>query len=150
MPYLALMRSRLWSLFVAVAWPVLGDEPAAVPLAELAKKAELVVRGKVESKSIQRDAEGRIFTSVNLVVEEVLKGKAKGSNLKVAHSGGILGEKRAQTVGQVEYAIGEELIGFYVFNEKGEALTLNLAQGKISLRAENATEVKARVVEALK
>jgi hypothetical protein len=35
--------------------------------------------------------------------------------------------------GQVEYVIGEEIVGFYVLNQRGEPVTIGLCQGKFDV-----------------
>lgn len=131
MPYLALMRSGLWILICALALPLFASEPAKPSIPELTRAADLIIRGKVESKTVQRDETGRIFTSVRVLVQEVWKGDPKQQIITVVHSGGTLGERRLETIGQVSYAIDEEFVGFYQWNERGQAVTVGLAQGKL-------------------
>jgi hypothetical protein len=128
------MRTRVLMMLCVLAWPIFGYDGAALSIGELARKADLVARGKVVSSAVERDGEGRILTRVKIAVEEVLKGAPKEPLLTVALSGGTLGERRAVTGGQVTYAIGEEVVGFYIWNERGEAVTLSLAQGKFRVR----------------
>ena len=113
----------------------------AVPLSidQLTEQSEVVLRGKVLSKSCQRDPEGRIYTKVELQVDEVGKGTVAEKRFTVVHGGGVLGEKRVKVSGQVEYAIGEEVVVFLVLNQRGEGVTLSLAQGKFHLWKDDAT-----------
>lgn len=128
---------RLWfglALAVLWAWPVAADDAIPMPISELAQRAQLIVRGKVEGKSVRRDAEKRIFTEVNLAVQEVWKGDPKGPLLKVVQGGGVLGEEKVVVVGQVDFRLGEEVVGFFVWNPRGEAVTLSMSQGKFLVK----------------
>ena len=112
--------------------PGVGVASDAVPMsvAELTRRADLVVLGKVEGKEIKRDAQQRIFTEVRLAVQEVWKGDPKKPLLTVVQGGGILGGHKAVVDGQVSYEPGEQVVGFFVWNERGEAVTLSMSQGK--------------------
>ncbi len=99
-------------------------------IAELTDRAQVVVLGTVLSKTCVRDDTGRIFTRVELQVSEVWKGSVASKVLSVVHGGGTLGERQSVVSGQVDYAIGEEVAGFFVLNQRGEAVTIGLAQGK--------------------
>src|SRR3989442_2465869 len=105
----------------------------------LTGESALVVRATVLSKSCQRDPAGRIFTKVELEVAEVWKGSIATNRFTVVHGGGILGDRKATVSGQVEYGIGEEVVAFLVFNQRGEGVTLGLAQGKFHIGREAGT-----------
>jgi hypothetical protein len=114
-----------------------------VPLSieDLTAKSQLVVHGTVLSKSCQRDSAGRIYTKVDLKVSEIWKGTWTGNHLTVVHGGGILGEERVEVSGQVEYQMGEQVVAFIVFNQRGEGVTLGLAQGKFHVWKDSAHEI---------
>jgi hypothetical protein len=103
-------------------------EPLSIE--QLAEGSTLVVRGTVLSKSCQRDPAGRIYTKVDLQVVEVWKGWLATNRFTIVHGGGILGEQKATVSGQVEFGIGEDVVAFLVLNQRGEGVTLGLAQGK--------------------
>lgn len=107
-----------------------ADDAIPMSVADLTRHADLIVLGKVEGKEIKRDAQQRIFTEVRLAVQEVWKGDPKKPLLTVVHGGGILGGQKAAVTGQVSYEPGELVVGFYVWNERGEAVTLSMSQGK--------------------
>jgi len=109
---------------------------------QLTRESALVVRAIVLSKSCQRDPAGRIFTTVELGIAEVWKGSLATNRFTVVHGGGILGDRKATVSGQVEYGIDEEVVTFIVFNERGEGVTLGLAQGKFHIKQEAATGEK--------
>ncbi len=125
----------LWLFFVCLAFllPTLALDQRPIAIAELTQKADLVIRGRVLSKTCQKDSDGRIYTTVELAVLEVWKGKPQGQIQKVVHGGGIVGEERSMVPGQVDYKLEEEVVAFLVFNPRGEAVTLGLSQGKFDV-----------------
>src|SRR2546425_10487824 len=110
-----------------------------LPIEQLAQESAFILQGTVLSKSCQRDLAGRIFTKVELEVAEVWKGSIATNRFTVVHGGGILGDRKATVSGQVEYGIGEEVVAFLVFNQRGEGVTLGLAQGKFQIQQEAGT-----------
>ena len=106
---------------------------------QLTRESALVVRATVLSKSCQRDPAGRIYTKVELEVAEIWKGSLPTNRFTVVHGGGILGDRKATVSGQVEYGIGEGVVAFVVFNQRGEGVTLGLAQGKFHIGKEAQT-----------
>jgi hypothetical protein len=104
----------------------------------LAAHAELVVHGTVVSTTVQRDPEGRIYTSVQLQVTEVWKG-ATTNRFTLVHGGGILGEQGQSVSGEAGYEVGEELVSFMVVNKRGEGVSLGLSQGKFKVSKDPAT-----------
>ena len=114
-------------------------EADPLSIEQLTQKSALVVRGVVLSKSCQRDPAGRIYTRVALQVAEVWKGSLATNQFTIVHGGGILGAEKAAVSGQVEYRIGEEIVAFLVLNQRGEGVTLGLAQGKFHVWQEPET-----------
>lgn len=106
---------------------------------QLADQSALVVRGTVLSESCQRDPAGRIYTKIELQVGEVWKGALATNRFTIVHGGGILGGEKSVVSGQVEYGIGEEVVAFLVLNQRGEGVTLGLAQGKFHVWQEPGT-----------
>ena len=103
-----------------------------LPIEELARSADVVLRGEVISRRCDRDARGRLTTHIELAVSEVWKGTQTG-RFTVVQAGGTLGEERQTIIGQAEYRIGEEVVAFLAVNRFGEGVTLGLAHGKFSL-----------------
>jgi hypothetical protein len=127
---------RLLIKFLLLAVFAAGIESAQfVPLSieDMARQAELIVRGRVLEKTYNRDAEGRIYTSIRLEVLETWKGKTPSSPITLVHSGGKYEGRVAAISGQVEYTPGEEVAAFLVLNSRSQAVTLGLAQGKFHL-----------------
>jgi hypothetical protein len=116
-----------------------GTQFAVLPIEKLAERAQLILQGKVLSKTTLRDEKGRIYTKIELQVDEVWKGGLATNRFTIVQGGGTLGERRVEVSGQVEYAIGEEVVAFLVLNARGEGVTLGLAQGKFEIWRESAT-----------
>jgi hypothetical protein len=108
-------------------------------LAELRDKAALVVHGRVLDKIALRDARGRIYTEVTLGAGEIWKGTVAGDRLTIVLVGGVIGEDRTFVPGQADYRVGEEVVAFLRLNQRGEAVTIGLAQGKFEVWSEAAT-----------
>ena len=113
-----------------------------LPIAELSQKADLVVLGTVQSKSSHRDAEGRIYTKIELQVSETWKGTRSDASLTIYQGGGTVGNERVEVSGEAEYGIGEEVVAFLVLNPRGQPITLALAQGKFHVWKDKQTSEK--------
>jgi hypothetical protein len=128
------LRSALAALvFCLGATGVFGGNIIPLSVEELSVRAQLVLRGSVLTKSVQRDEAGRIYTRVELAITEVWKGNLSTNRFTVVHGGGVLGEQRARVSGQVEFSVGEEVVAFLVRNSRGEGVCLGLAQGKFEV-----------------
>jgi len=129
-------------LFCFLAAGARGVEMRAMPVAELTQKAELVVAGKVLSKTSQRDEAGRIYTKIQLEISETWKGDAATNVLTVVHGGGTVGDERLVVSNQVEFEPGEEVVAFLVFNQRREGVCLGLSQGKFHVWNDSRTGEK--------
>jgi hypothetical protein len=123
-------------LFALILFPL--------PLEKLTQKADLVLQGTIQSLTVKRDPAGRIYTEVDLEPAEIWKGALPSNGLKIVHGGGTLGERRQIISGQVEFRVGEEVVLFLIFNQRQEALTIGLAQGKFEIFEEETGEKLAR------
>jgi hypothetical protein len=127
-------RSFILRLLVAslllLSPPLRAEQMVPLSIARLAAKAQLIVQGKVLSTTVQRDAEGRIYTAVQLQVDEVWKGSLATNQFTIVHGGGVLGDQVATVSGQANYAVGEEVVAFLVLNQRGEGVSVGLSQGK--------------------
>jgi len=108
----------------------------------LAAKADIVLKGTVLSRTCERDPAGRIFTRVEIDVTDLWKGAISSTPFQIVHGGGVLGDRQSVVDGQVEYAIGEEVVVFLVRNTRGEGVTLGLKQGKFHVWKDAQTGVK--------
>lgn len=97
---------------------------------ELARDADAVVHGRVMAVEASRGADGRVRTVVTLKVADVWKGKGISGTCLVEAGGGILGEVEVRALGQVEYAVGDEVVAYLVRSPSGMWVTLGMAQGQ--------------------
>jgi hypothetical protein len=140
---------RLEFLWLAILLTFAGQNGALavsmrpMSLEELIKKAQLVVHGKVLSKTVQRDIDGQIITRIELEVIETVKGGLTDARFFIVQSGGVLGDEFTTVSGQEHYEVGEEVVAFLVFNQRGEGVTLGLAQGKFHVEEDK--DIKERV-----
>jgi hypothetical protein len=100
---------------------------------DLSGRAERIVHGRVLSKSVQRDSEGRIFTRVELTVIEHWRGAAEANRFTIVHAGGVLGERGLVVSGGEEFGIDEEVVVFVTLNGRGEGVCVGMAQGKFKV-----------------
>ncbi|MBM3823286.1 MAG: hypothetical protein FJ404_10435 [Verrucomicrobia bacterium] len=110
-----------------------GFRATPVTLPELSTQARLIVHGTVISKTIREDPRSGLFTQVRIQLRETWKGTPPGPVVTVVHSGGILGGRKTQVSGQVDFQVGEEVIAFLDRNPQGEFVTLAMRQGKLSV-----------------
>ncbi len=115
---------------------------APLSIEQLAEKSQLILHGRVLSKSCQRDGAGRIYTRAELQVSEVWKGQVAANSFVIVHGGGVLGRERVTVSGQVDYQVGEEVVAFLVINPRGEGVSLGLAQGKFHVWQDRASGKK--------
>lgn len=119
--------------------PGLAEGFQPMDMDQLTRKAEIVLHAKVLGSQCQQDAEGRVYTRIELQVHEVWKGSVKSSPFVVVHGGGSLQGRHTVISGQVEYSAGDEVVAFLVLNQRQEGVTLGLAQGKFSVWTDSAT-----------
>ncbi len=121
-----------------------GEQFVPLSIAQLTARADVVVHGTVRSKTCQRDPAGRICTKVELELRGVWKGPVAEPKQRflIVLAGGVLGEEKVTVSGQADYAIGEEVVAFLRLNERGEGVTLGLAQGKFAVWRDPATGEK--------
>lgn len=108
---------------------VQATQGRVVPIEDLVRRADAVVHARVESVETRLGASGRQETRVELVPVDVWKGPST-NRVGLVLGSGVLGERWVQVVGEPEYRPGEEVVVFAVNNERGEAVTLELTQGK--------------------
>ncbi|MBT5479021.1 MAG: hypothetical protein HOI50_09500 [Verrucomicrobia bacterium] len=124
----ALIASLMWSA-TTFAGPLL---PLSVQ--DLTTAADVVLHGKVISKKVGRDDDGRIFTTVRLKVQDLWKGEVDSDIFEVVHGGGILGNRKVTAPYQVRYSMNEEAVIFCRINPSGKGVTIGLLQGKFEVK----------------
>lgn len=126
------MRLRL--LILVLSWLTVSSLRATImiPLSveDLTQRAELVLHGTVESKVCLKDPDGNIITKLGFQVAEVWKGNLSTNYFTIIHGGGTVDGLTTVVGGQAEYEIGEEVVVYLRLNERGEGVSIGLAQGK--------------------
>lgn len=109
---------------------------------ELARDADAVVHGQVMVVETSRAADGRVRTVVTLRVADVWKGKGISGTCLVEAGGGILGEVEVRALGQVEYAVGDEVVAYLVRSPSGRWVTLGMAQGRFRVSRDESSGMR--------
>ena len=99
----------------------------------MVKRSDWIVHGTVIGQKCCTDAEGRIFTRVELGIHDVWKGKVPANPIVIVHSGGVSNGRKSLPDKQVQYKQGEEVVVFLVLNSRLEAVTLGMSQGKFTV-----------------
>lgn len=134
-----------WMLLCLTVSALFGDNSPPLPVERLAREAELVVHGRVASKTIHRDAAKRVLTALDVKVLEVWKGSWKESSIPVMHGGGILGEHGVRIIGQADYEPGEEVVLFLTPNHEGQYVTVGMSWGKFAVTRQGETRLARQV-----
>lgn len=113
-----------------------------LPVEDLSQRAELILHGTVQSKACLKDADGNIITRISFKVSEVWKGNLTTNTFTIIHGGGTVDGLTTVVAGQAEYQIGEEVVVFLRLNERGEGVSIGLAQGKFRVWKNDATGEK--------
>ena len=104
-----------------------------ITIDRLSIDSDLIVHGNVIGKTVQKDDQGRIYTKVQLDINEVWKGKVSSKPFTIVHSGGVLGNRWSSAEGEVSYKLGEEIVVFLMLNSRGEGVTVGMQQGKFQV-----------------
>ncbi len=136
------VRGLRWLIaigFLLVSGALSAVQMVPLSLDELSAHADLVLYGKVLRKTCLRDDTGRICSKVEFEVRETWKGAVPPGRFTITMGGGTLGATRVAIPGQAEYLPGEEAVVFLRLNQRGEGVTLGLAQGKFEVRIDPRT-----------
>jgi hypothetical protein len=113
--------------------PLHAEQMWPLSIEHLSAKANLVLQGRVLGKTVHRDPQGRIYTSVRMQVDEVWKGSLATNQFTLVHGGGVLDDEVATVSGQASYEVGEEVVAFLILNPQGEGVSIGLSQGKFHI-----------------
>lgn len=130
-------------LLLSLVRVVEGEVRPALPVERLTTEAELVLRARVLSTTVQRDAAAGIFTKVDLAVQSVWKGTFAAPSIQVFHAGGVLGEVGRRVSGQSAYLPDEEVVLFLTRGGEGRFITLAGSDGKFTVRHGASGSVRA-------
>lgn len=124
--------------FAAAAGTALGSLAVPVSVEHLARTSDAVVRGKVESVTSKKTADGRrIVTYAEIVPTGVWRGTAP-AKVTVVVPGGEVDGMGQRTFGAPTFTKGEDVVVF-LFRPKDGAYRVNgLAQGKMRVSDDEA------------
>ena len=134
-----LMRFHLCLVLCCLAFSAQATQMIPLPVEDLTRRADLVLKGHVLTTACLKDREGRIYTRIEFKVDEVWKGSMNTNQFVIVQGGGTLGNERLQVVGEASYEPGEELVSFLRLNPMGEGVSIGLAQGKFNLWKDETT-----------
>lgn len=137
------MKLPLRLLILVLGWLTASSLRATImtPLSveDLAQRAQLVLHGTVASKTCLKDSDGNIITKLGFNVAEVWKGTLTTNVFTIIHGGGTVDGVTTVVGGQAEYEIGEEVVVYLRLNERGEGVSIGLAQGKFHVWKDDQT-----------
>jgi hypothetical protein len=99
---------------------------------QLAERSDAVVVGTVRDAQARVRADGRIETEVHLIVEETLRGDARGV-LTIVELGGVVGERATFVADGATYAPGERVIALLRQRLDKSWFTTSMSRGKFVL-----------------
>jgi hypothetical protein len=106
-------------------------------LAEMARRAPLIVRALCISNSVSWDA-GEIWTFTSFEIEQVWRGAASG-NITVRLLGGTAQNLTSNVSGVPRFRPGEEVILFLEPTKRGDYSVLSWEQGTFRIRRDRGT-----------
>ena len=119
---------------------ILSTGPAAatmvvpMPDAALAAQADAIVQGRVAKIASHWDPQqARIFTTIDITVEEVLKGEVAEPEITLTQQGGTVAGVHAWVHGSPEFHQGEKVVVFVSEAPDGTLRATHLFQGKFSV-----------------
>lgn len=136
---------------VAFLFPVLISLPSAattvlkVPLEQMARDADLVVRGTVAGVASGRGSRdpAALETRVTIRVKSVLKGHATAPSLTVHLPGGTDGKRTVRIPGMPGFRNGEEVV-LFLEQVPGGWIPAGLSEGKFSVTPDGSGRLRAR------
>ncbi len=141
-PLPAVVTFLLFSLCAPTAQGLVME---LLPLQELTRRVDLVVRGRVVSQSAAREAPGKdIWTTTTLRVVQTLKGPSVPETLRFRQIGGTVDGVTEMIPGDAAFRPGEEVIVFLARTPRGLVL-YGFSQGKFTVRFDPV--IGARVVD---
>jgi hypothetical protein len=136
---------RLWvflacALLTALAFcaAVQATTFLRMSVAEMARRAPLIVRGQCLGSSVTWEA-GEIWTLTNFEVVEVWRGSASGT-ITVRLLGGTTGNLTSVVSGVPRFHSGDEAILFLEATVRGDYSVLSWEQGTFRIRRDRATK----------
>lgn len=95
--------------------------------------AEYIVRGTVVDTWTEQDANGLVWTRVQLEVSHVFKGP-QVDTLLLSEAGGAYGSVQTQVAGAASFSVGEDLIAFASTRGDNRVQLIGMRLGKYTVR----------------
>lgn len=121
------------TFLISMGWIVtnaLSHQFISLSIDQLVEESHWVVQGRVVEKSCHWDGQGRIFTQIKLDRVDVWKGESTGETFTFIQAGGTLGDIQMVATGEPIYQLREEVVVFLDKNQRGEGVSVGMAQGK--------------------
>lgn len=116
-------------IFASTAFSAQATSVVELPPAELAKRADVIVRAKVVAHTVVDEARGPV-TYTKLLVLDATKGAKAGETLTVYQPGAADGVRVRWVDGAHRFAVGEEVIFYAVrFTHAGKPVVVAMAPG---------------------
>ncbi len=116
-------------LLLSLAAPAAGSIAVAVPIEELARRADAVVLGRVVESVAHRARDGRsLYTRIRIAPIERWKGPE--GELVLVEPGGEVGNLGQRVLGVPRFEVGEEVVVFARRRGEGVYELIGLSQGK--------------------
>lgn len=131
-------------LAVGAAVPARATTVLRLPVEEMTRRADLVVRAEVRSVTVRLDDAGArpLSTIVDLRVTRVLKGQAAGPTLRLDLVGGATKTASVSIPGMPSFRAGDDVVLFLEKTSRGY-IPAGLSQGKFLVRRAASGVVRA-------
>lgn len=142
-----LLLAGVAAIFAAVVLAAAGVQATTfVPMSleNLARSSVGSVVGTVTEITGVRSARGRLYTLIEIEVEEVLHGSVPGDRIVVREYGGKVGGDAEVIFGNPSYEAGERVLVFLDTHADGSLRTNHFALGKFRLEPDGRGGLRAR------
>lgn len=116
----------------------LAGGPGLLTVRDLTRKADVVVLGTIAAvASHWNAARSQIFTRVELMPEELLKGTVLANSVYFVQPGGRVGDVGSVVAEAPSFTIGERVVVFLVARPDGDLGVIGLFQGKFTVERDD-------------
>jgi hypothetical protein len=121
-------------LFTAVTANAMTFVPISIE--DLARSSIATAIGTVGSVDSLKTSDGRIFTNITVVVDDVVRGDLTEPVITITEPGGSVGSEHQFFSGMPAYQRGEHIVVFLTIGPDGSLRTNHLALGKFQIAAD--------------
>ncbi|MDP7037912.1 MAG: hypothetical protein QGI45_02035 [Myxococcota bacterium] len=128
------MRSLIFALFCLFTQPLLATTVVPLSLAELTKKADLIVEVTIESRSAAWQGQ-RIYTTSRAQITHTLKDQnsQRSKHIDIQSLGGVVGQIGQKVHGAATLETGKQYLLFLIEPEPEKYFVYGMAQGVITM-----------------